>query len=73
MGTRRELAYRLKQSRRDPTDHQAASFKDQQTHLLRRIQRFRNDQDTHMPRVIALISPEDIPTGNNHTTRVRAR
>ena len=59
----------IRSSRDVQTTIQSSKHIDAQTALLRRIQRFRLDQDLHMPRVSALIKPEDTPSASSHTTR----
>lgn len=58
-----------KQSKGVRTTRQDTKFTDAQTALLRRIQRFRLDQDLHMPQVAAIIKPEDSPSISSHSTR----
>lgn len=62
---RREVSIRSKNT---ATDHQKTTLLESCTHLLRRIQRFRLEQDTHMPRVASIIVPEDTPSTENENT-----
>lgn len=65
---RRSLTREAK-STRDKSASQTATFLEHQTTLLRRIQRFRHEQGVHMPQVINIIQPENIPSASNHETR----